>query len=133
MLPNREQLLNGYINSSHFINFEECEEIANISVKIRENLKLIGVLLKLLLMRSCALALSAGQMASISLFLFCWQQQTVKRPVYSYIGFQSRSSMDFLSLKLIAKTKMHYYLRKCCGVGGCSQGVCQRWKWLLHC
>ena len=125
MLPNREQLLNGYINSSHFINFEECEEICRYFGENKREFKIDRALLKLLLMRSCALALSAGQDSLDFIVPVLLATSDGQRPVYSYIGFQSRSSMDFPQFEAIAKTNMHYYLRKCCGVGGCSQGVCQ--------
>ena len=125
MLPNREQLLNGYINATHFINFEESEEICNYFGENKREFKIDRALLKLLLMRFCALVLPAGQYGLDFILPVLLATPEGQRPVYSYIGFQSKSSMDFSQFEAVAKTNMHYNLRKCCGVGGCAQGVCQ--------
>ena len=76
-------------------------------------------------MRFCALVLPAGQYGLDFILPVLLDTPEGQRPFYSYIGFQSKSSMDFSQFEAVAKTNMHYNLRKCCGVGGCAEGVCQ--------
>ena len=126
-LGNCPELENGYINASHFINFEESSAIYKYFREKKQKFKIDRSLLKLLLMRSCALVFPSNQYGLDFIVPVLLSTSENQRPVYSYIGFQSKASMKFDQYEAVAKSNIQFSLKKCSETGNCysSSNYCQ--------
>lgn len=79
----------------------------------------------MLLIRSCALVLPPNQYGlDFIVPVLLAPQDGHTHPVYSYIGFQSKSSMAFNQFEVVAKTRVEFSLKKCTQTGNCSRDRC---------
>ena len=123
-LPNYEALMNGFINSSHFVNlendttgtfFKHCDE-KSLPFTIDRNL------LKMGLIRGCGFVLPPGTFGLdfiIPVLLDC--KDSFRRPNYSFIGVQVKTSMGSYYQE-VAKTAASFFVQKCLKHAGCLIG-----------